>query len=89
MTGRGRVKAKAYPCLERGGIVWTYMGSREHKPAFPEFEWANVPASHRYATRPIQEYNWLQGLEGGFDSSHLSFLHGGSAHKEMGVVPTR
>ena len=28
-------------------------------------------------------------LEGGFDSSHLSFLHGGSAHKEMAVVPTR
>ncbi len=86
---QARVKAKAYPCVERGSIVWTYMGSSEHKPAFPELEWANVPASQRYATRHIQECNWLQGLEGGFDSSHLSFLHGGSAHKEMGVVPTR
>jgi hypothetical protein len=65
------------------------MGPAEHKPAFPELEWTMVPTSHRFATRHIQECNWLQGLEGGFDSSHLSFLHGGSAHKEMGVVPTR
>ena len=36
------------------------------------------PTSHRYATRHIQECNWLQGLEGGFDTSHLSFLHGGT-----------
>src|ERR1043166_8448939 len=24
-----KVKATAYPCQERGGIVWTYMGSRQ------------------------------------------------------------
>jgi phthalate 4,5-dioxygenase len=86
---QARVKAKAYPCIERGGLVWTYMGPAEHKPDFPDLEWALIPDSHRYATRHIQECNWLQGLEGGFDSSHLSFLHGGSAHTEMGVVPTR
>ena len=34
--------------------------------------------SPRYATRHIQECNWLQGLEGGFDTSHLTFLHGGA-----------
>ena len=48
-----------------------------------------IPDSHRYATRHVQECNWLQGLEGGFDTSHLSFLHGGTAHAEMRVVPTR
>jgi len=86
---QARVKAKAYPCLERGGLVWAYMGPLAEKPDFPALEWAHLPESHRYASRHIQECNWLQGLEGGFDSSHLSFLHGGSAREEMAVVPTR
>ena len=86
---QARVKAKAYPCLERGGLVWAYMGPLAEKPDFPALEWAHLPDTHRYATRHIQECNWLQGLEGGFDSSHLSFLHGGGAREEMAVVPTR
>ena len=84
-----RVKIKAYPCIERGGVVWTYMGPPQHKPQFPDLEWTLVPASHRYATRHIQECNWLQGLEGGFDTSHLSFLHKGVAEKHFDVVPAR
>ncbi len=86
---QSRVKAKAYPCVERGGVVWAYMGSPGHKPAFPELEWTRVADDQRHLTRHILECNWLQGLEGGFDSSHLSFLHGGSARQEMGIVPTR
>ncbi len=74
---QARVKAKAYPCVERGGLIWAYMGPAEHKPEFPDLEWTLIPETHRYATRHIQECNWLQGLEGGFDTSHLSFLHGG------------
>src|SRR5436190_57997 len=84
-----RVKAKAYPCVERGDVVWTYMGPAQHKPEFPDLEWTRLPASHRHVTRHIQECNWLQGLEGGFDSSHLSFLHGGTAENEVRVVPYR
>jgi phenylpropionate dioxygenase-like ring-hydroxylating dioxygenase large terminal subunit len=86
---QARIKAKAYPCVERGGLIWAYMGPAAHKPEFPELEWALIPDSHRYVSRHIQECNWLQGLEGGFDTSHLSFLHTGSAHAEMRVVPTR
>lgn len=72
-----KVKITAYPCLERGGLVWAYMGPPELKPAFPDFEWTRVPDSHRFATRHIQECNWFQGFEGGFDASHLRFLHRG------------
>jgi hypothetical protein len=35
----------------------------------------SLPASQRYVTKSIQDCNWLQGLEGECDSSHLSFLH--------------
>jgi phenylpropionate dioxygenase-like ring-hydroxylating dioxygenase large terminal subunit len=86
---QSRIKATAYPCVERGGVVWAYMGPAEHQPGFPELEWTALPDDQRHLTRHIQECNWLQGLEGGFDSSHLSFLHGGSARQEMRVVPTR
>ena len=77
-TFRGKIRQIAYPCLERGGIVWTYMGPPDRKPPFPALEWTEVPASHRFVTRHLQECNWLQALEGGFDTSHLSFLHGGT-----------
>src|SRR5437868_14910863 len=46
---QARVKAKAYPCVERGGLVWAYMGASEHKPEFPDLEWTRIPDSHRYA----------------------------------------
>jgi phthalate 4,5-dioxygenase oxygenase subunit len=85
---REQLAIKAYPCIERGDVVWTYMGPAEHKPAFPELEWTMVPTAHRFATRHIQECNWLQGLEGGFDATHLTFLHGGDAEKSRSIVAT-
>ncbi len=89
---KSKVKITAYPCIERGGLVWAYMGPRELMPAFPELEWTVVPDSHRYVTRHVQECNWLQALEGGFDTSHLTFLHGGTPAKVDGLkfsLPTR
>jgi hypothetical protein len=64
------------------------MGPPEHQPEFPDLEWTRIPASHRFATRHIQECNWLQGLEGGFDATHLSFLHNGDAEKSRKVIAT-
>jgi phthalate 4,5-dioxygenase len=72
---RSRIKLKAYPCIERGGIIWTYMGPPELKPAPPGFEWALVPPEQRYISKRLQECNYLQAVEGGIDSSHVSFLH--------------
>ena len=74
---RNKVSIEAYPCEEHGGVIWAYMGPRELKPAFPELEWTGVPASHRVVTRRLQESNWLQGYEGGWDTAHLPFLHRG------------
>ncbi|HEX9810188.1 MAG TPA: Rieske 2Fe-2S domain-containing protein [Alphaproteobacteria bacterium] len=83
-----QLRARAYPCIERGDVVWAYMGPPEHKPEFPDLEWIRVPASQRYATRHIQECNWLQGIEGGFDAPHLTFLHGGDAEPSRRIVPS-
>src|SRR5947209_11424137 len=70
-----KVKLKSYPLVERGGVLWTYMGLPERQPALPEWEFATVPREQSFMSKRWQECNWLQALEGGIDSSHVSFLH--------------
>ncbi len=71
-----KIKLKSYPLVERGGILWTYMGPSEHQPPLPEWEYALLPRDQRYISKRLQECNYLQALEGGgADSSHVSFLH--------------
>src|SRR5436309_3536854 len=74
---RRGIKLKSYPCVELGGVIWTYMGPPEEKPPLPSFEWVHLPPSHRVTTKRWQESNYLQAIEGGIDSSHVSFLHRG------------
>ncbi len=77
-----KIKLKSYPLVERGGILWAYMGPPDKQPPLPEFEWTAVPASHRYITKRQQECNHLQAMEGGIDSSHVSWLHSGDLHTD-------
>jgi nitrite reductase/ring-hydroxylating ferredoxin subunit len=73
---RSRIRLKSYPCIERGGVIWAYLGPPDRKPEPPEHEWAMVAPAQRYVSKRLQECNYLQALEGGIDSSHVSFLHG-------------
>src|SRR5688572_31824574 len=43
-----KIKLKSYPLVERGGILWTYMGPAEHTPPLPEWEFAMVPSTQRF-----------------------------------------
>lgn len=70
-----RIKLKAYSLVEKGGVLWAYMGSEEQKPPLPEYEVSNVRPEQRFFSKRLQECNWLQALEGGIDSSHVSWLH--------------
>ena len=72
-----KIKLKSYPLVERGGVLWAYMGPPDKQPALPEWEFALVPAEQSFMSKRIQESNWLQALEGGINSSHVSFLHRG------------
>lgn len=69
------IRLKAYSLVEKGGILWTYMGDPEKKPPLPEWEFINVKPARRFTTKRFQACNWLQAMEGGIDSSHVSFLH--------------
>jgi phthalate 4,5-dioxygenase oxygenase subunit len=77
-----KVKLKSYPLVERGGVLWTYMGPADKQPPLPEWEFAMVPADQSLMTKRIQECNWLQAMEGGIDSSHVSFLHRGALNSD-------
>ena len=77
------IKLKSYPLVESGGILWAYMGPPEAEPKLPVFEWTEVPATHRYFSKRWQECNYLQAMEGGLDSSHVSFLHSGELHTDL------
>jgi len=69
------IRLKSYPLVEKGGILWAYMGDPEKMPPLPEYEITNVKPEQRFISKRYQECNWLQALEGGIDSSHVSFLH--------------
>ena len=70
-----RMKIKAYPCIERGGIVWAYMGLPVQQPEAPGVEWILLPESHRFVSKRLQESNYLQAMEGGIDTTHASWVH--------------
>jgi phenylpropionate dioxygenase-like ring-hydroxylating dioxygenase large terminal subunit len=65
----------AYPAREAGGLIWVYMGPKEAMPELPDLDLIRVPESHRYISKMFIGGNWLQGVEGDMDSSHVSFLH--------------
>ncbi|MBV8030780.1 MAG: aromatic ring-hydroxylating dioxygenase subunit alpha [Betaproteobacteria bacterium] len=70
-----RMRTVAYPCLERAGIVWAYLGPKEEQPAPPEVEWCTLPAEHVFVSKRLQESNFLQAMEGGIDTSHVTYVH--------------
>jgi phenylpropionate dioxygenase-like ring-hydroxylating dioxygenase large terminal subunit len=79
---KSRVKAVAYPCQERGGVVWAYLGSRKTPPPLPDLEGNMQENSHETVRAFMLEGNWLQMLEGDIDTTHVGFLHYGGLKVE-------
>jgi phenylpropionate dioxygenase-like ring-hydroxylating dioxygenase large terminal subunit len=88
-----KVKAKAYPAVERAGVVWVHMGSSAQEsakdpakvPPLPAFEILDVPDDEVSVTFILRECNYLQAIEGEIDTSHFGFLHAG--HVDPDDVP--
>ncbi len=73
-----KIKLTAYPLIKVGEVLWAYLGPPEHQPPPPEWEFVRVPAEQTFSSKRLQECNWLQAMEGGIDSSHVTWLHGSS-----------
>jgi phthalate 4,5-dioxygenase len=72
---RAGIRIKHYPTVERGGVVWAYLGPPAERPPEPDYEWTRVPGTHAHVSKSYQACNYLQGLEGGLDTAHVTFLH--------------
>ena len=72
---KSTMRITAYPTIERGGLIWAYMGPPELIPEFPAAEIFNLPPSHRHIAKIVTHGNWFQFLEGDIDTSHVGFLH--------------
>ena len=87
---KDKIRQTAYPCVDRNGVIWTYMGPRNDPPEFPEYEFSLVPAENSVSATITEACNWLQVLEGDLDSVHLDFLHHQLTADEQasGMLPT-
>ncbi|HEX4829725.1 MAG TPA: Rieske 2Fe-2S domain-containing protein [Trebonia sp.] len=79
----GKVRLRAYPVRESGGIVWTYMGPKESMTPFRDFgteasdtgAGSTEGAPEFLAAKQHTACNWVQAMEGNLDTAHISHLH--------------
>lgn len=71
---RERIRHPAYPCQERAGIIFTYMGPGE-PPLLPAYDFLSAPDECTFVHKYYHDCNYLQSNEGNIDPSHLSYLH--------------
>lgn len=87
---KDKIHLKAYPVVERAGVLWTYMGPEDLTPEMPDFPWMHVPDDHRFVSWNRQQNNFVQAVEGGIDSAHVNFLHSTvDAHRTKGAGQDR
>ena len=81
-----KIRANAYPTVERNGLIWTYMGTRALPPPLPALEPTLMPEGEMRIFMVQRACNWLQALEGDIDTSHFGFLHAGLVAAEDAVA---
>jgi len=70
-----RIRHPAYPCVERAGAIFAYLGPGE-APEFPNYEFLFPrPPENGHVMKYFHECNYLQASEGSYDLAHLNFLH--------------
>lgn len=73
-----KIRYTAYPCVEKNGIVFAYLGPMKpggDPPRLPDYDCFTAPDAYAFAFKGLWECNWLQALEVGIDPAHASYLH--------------
>jgi 5,5'-dehydrodivanillate O-demethylase oxygenase subunit len=76
---KDRIKLKAYPVRELGGIIWAYMGNGE-PPELPNYHFLVRDDGERDLSGYVRECNYMQQLENALDPVHATILHGRPVH---------
>ena len=61
-------------------------GPGEPPPPLPDLEFTLLPEANVFISKRVQDCNWFQAMEGGIDSSHISFLHAPIDHRDAEVT---
>ena len=73
-TFHERIRQTAYPCTEKAGIVFAYLGPGQ-PPLLPAYYFLGGPDECTFVHKYHHDCNYLQSNEGNIDPSHLSYLH--------------
>ncbi len=74
-TFKDRVRIKAYPVEELGGLVFAYLGPQP-APLLPRLDLLVWPNIVRHIGTTALDCNWLQCVENALDPVHVEWLHG-------------
>ena len=74
-TFKDRVRIKAYPVQELGGLVFAYLGP-EPVPLLPRWDLLVAEGSLSEAGWTVIPCNWIQCMENSLDPVHVEWLHG-------------
>jgi 5,5'-dehydrodivanillate O-demethylase len=72
---KDKIKLKAYPIREIGGLVFAYMGAAE-PPTFPRYDFLVRDDGERTFAGYLRECNFLNQLDNCLDPVHATILHG-------------
>src|SRR5947209_835283 len=57
---RTKVKAIAYPTIDKAGVVWAYMGPQQNQPPLPDFGTESLPREQWRASKTQTYCNFVQ-----------------------------
>ena len=71
---KDKIRIKAYPVQDKGGLLWAYLGPQPAPlvPDWEPFSWKNGFAQIVFADIPC---NWLQCQENSIDPLHFEWMH--------------
>jgi len=79
---RDKIKIKAYPVQELGGLIFAYMGPQP-APLLPRWDLlVRDDLDRGVEIQPIP-CNWLQCMDNSFDPIHFEFLHAGFGNYQL------
>src|SRR5438874_7943906 len=56
---KSKVRAVAYPCVERNNVIWAYMGPRPTPPPLPDLEPNLRSTDETVVQKALRECNWF------------------------------
>ena len=62
--------------VRAGDVIWAYCGDGQ-APQLPQFEFATLPAAHRFVSKKLSNATGRRRAKAASDTAHFSYLHAG------------